>query len=96
MRALGPSLPVAGALLNPTLELHDGNGSMIAADDDWRDNQQFAIQATGIPPKEDAEAAIVSTLAPGNYTVVVRVPTERIDSVSSLMSTPVRRIVSMT
>ena len=72
MRALGPSLPVNGALLDPTLELHDSNGNIIASNDNWRENQQFAIQATGIPPTEDAEAAIVSTLPPGSYTVIVR------------------------
>lgn len=72
MRALGPSLPVTGALLDPTLELHDHNGNIIASNDNWRDNQQFAIKATGIPPTEDAEAAIVSTLAPGSYTAIVR------------------------
>ncbi len=27
VRAIGPSLPVSGKLEDPTLELHDGNGS---------------------------------------------------------------------
>lgn len=37
VRAIGPSLPLAGALADPTLELHDGNGSLIASDDNWKD-----------------------------------------------------------
>lgn len=72
MRALGPSLPVSGTLTDPTLELHDGNGMVIASNGDWRSDQEFAIQATGLPPTRDAESAIVSTLAPGSYTAIVR------------------------
>ena len=30
IRAIGPSLPLAGTLADPTLELHDGNGATIA------------------------------------------------------------------
>ncbi|PYJ09697.1 MAG: hypothetical protein DMF06_09035 [Verrucomicrobia bacterium] len=72
LRALGPSLPVAGALGNPTLELHDGNGALIAFNDNWRTDQQAEIIATGIPPSNDLEAAIVRNLPPGNYTAIVR------------------------
>lgn len=71
VRALGPSLPVPGALADPVLELHDSNGTLFASNDDWRDTQQFEIQATTIPPTKDAESAIVSTLAPGAYTAIV-------------------------
>ena len=78
VRAIGPSLesggnPVAGRLENPTLELHDGQGALIAQNDNWRESDQVAaIEATGIPPSDDREAAIVRQLAPGNYTAVVR------------------------
>lgn len=72
IRALGPSLPLSGALANPTLELHNGNGMVIASNDDWRTDQPFAISATGLQPTNDAEAAIVSTLPPGSYTAIVR------------------------
>jgi hypothetical protein len=74
-RAIGPSLAaanVAGALPDTVLELHDGNGALLNANDDWRDSQQLEIQGTGIPPSNSAESAIVANLAPGNYTVVVR------------------------
>jgi CSLREA domain-containing protein len=71
-RAIGPSLPVGGALADPTLELHNGNGDVIAFDDNWKDSQQAEIEATTIPPTNDLESAIVATLTPGNYTAIVR------------------------
>ncbi len=72
VRAIGPSLPLSGALADPTLELHDGNGMVIGSNDNWRDTQQSEIQATGIPPMNDFESALLKTLAPGAYTVIVR------------------------
>jgi hypothetical protein len=73
-RALGPSLGAFGVLNplpDPILELHDANGTLIAANNNWRSTQQQEIQAT-IPPTNNLEAAIVSTLAPGAYTALVR------------------------
>jgi hypothetical protein len=77
VRALGPSVPVAGALGDPTLELHDGSGTTIATNDNWKTrsdgvSQQAEIEATTIPPTNDLESAIVQTLPPGNYTAIVR------------------------
>ena len=72
VRAIGPSLPVPGALIDPTLELHDGNGALIASNDNWRSDQEAEIIATGIPPTNDLESAIVRNLMPGNYTAIVR------------------------
>jgi len=72
VRAIGPSLPVPGVLADPTLELHDGNGALIVANDNWRDTQEAEIIATGIPPTNDLESAIVQNLSPGNYTAIVR------------------------
>jgi predicted outer membrane repeat protein len=71
VRAIGPSLSIPGALPNPTLELHDGNGGLIAANDDWRSDQEAEIVATTIPPSNDLESAIVRILAPGDYTAIV-------------------------
>jgi len=62
---------VSGALQDPTLQLSGEKGS-VAFNDNWQQNQEAAIKATGIPPSRAAEAAIVRTLAPGNYTAVVR------------------------
>ena len=72
VRAIGPSLPVQGALADPTLELRDGNGALIVANDNWRSDQQAEIIATTIPPSNDLESAIVRKLVPGNYTAIVR------------------------
>jgi hypothetical protein len=72
VRAIGPSLPVPGALSDPTLELRDGNGALLAANDNWRSDQEAEIIATTIPPTNDLESAIVRNLAPGNYTAIVR------------------------
>lgn len=72
VRAIGPSLSVPGALGDPTLELHDGNGALLVANDNWRTDQQAEIIATTIPPSNDLESAIVRDLVPGNYTAIVR------------------------
>jgi hypothetical protein len=74
VRAIGPSLSalgVPGALQDPFLELHDGNGALVASNNDWRDTQQAAIEATGIPPGNIKESAILSVLSPGSYTAIV-------------------------
>jgi hypothetical protein len=71
VRALGPSLPISGALANPYLELHDSTGAVIASNDNWRSTQEAAIIATGIPPSNDNESAIVMTLEPAAYTAIV-------------------------
>jgi len=75
VRGIGPSLTafgVPGALQNPTLELHDGSGNTLVANDDWKESQQTEIEATGLAPSDDHESAILSTLAPGAYTAIVR------------------------
>jgi hypothetical protein len=80
VRAIGPSLSasgIQGALLDPSLELHDPNGAVIASNDNWKlrpsgSSQQGEIEATSIPPSNDLESALVQTLGPGNYTALVR------------------------
>jgi hypothetical protein len=77
VRALGPSIPVADALANPTVELRDENGTAIVFNDDWKTRadgttQQAEIEATGIPPSTDFESAFVRNLLPGSYTAIVR------------------------
>jgi plastocyanin len=73
VRGIGPSLPFAGALADPVLELNS-SGGLIASNDNWRSDQEAAIIATTIPPSNDLESAIVATL-PANssaYTAIVR------------------------
>ena len=76
LRAIGPSLArqgVANSLDNPTLRLHDGDGTLLRANDNWQDNADEAAEtaASGLPPEDARESAMVVTLSPGLYTAVV-------------------------
>ncbi|MGI8955441.1 MAG: PQQ-dependent sugar dehydrogenase [Chthoniobacterales bacterium] len=74
VRAIGPSLAnsgVLGALPDPTLQLFDSTGVVIAQNDNWKDTQEGDIEGTGIPPTDDLESAILATLPPSSYTAVV-------------------------
>jgi len=84
VRAIGPELTpygVPNALGNPTLELHDGTGALIASNDNWQTtiiggiitaDQVTAIQNSGHAPSQPSESAIIATRSPGNYTAIVR------------------------
>jgi hypothetical protein len=75
LRAIGPSLTGSGVpnvLADPVLELHGPGAFVTITNDNWRDTQEAAILATGIPPTNDLESAIDATLAPGNYTAIVK------------------------
>jgi hypothetical protein len=74
VRALGPSLPVTGALANPTLELYSGT-TLLATNDNWVDSpDKQSIQDSGLAPKDNLESAIIGTLPANNstYTAIVR------------------------
>ena len=75
-RGIGPSLAAAGvpnALADPTLELRDNNGTLLIANNDWRDNaaQAAIITAAGLAPSNNLESAIAATLPPGLYTALL-------------------------
>lgn len=72
VRAIGPSLPVPGPLADPTLELRDANGGLLAANDDWRSAQEQEIIAAKLAPASDLESAILRTLPAASYTAIVR------------------------
>ena len=84
IRAIGPELTqygVPNVLVNPTLELHDGTGALIASNDNWvhtiiggiiTSNQFRDIMNSGYAPGDGRESAIIANLAPGNYTAIVR------------------------
>jgi hypothetical protein len=77
LRAIGPSLTQFGVpdvLADPVLELHGPGAFVTITNDNWRDDpvQEAAILATGIPPTNNFESAIDATLAPGNYTAIVK------------------------
>ncbi len=67
---------MAGALADPTLELYDSKGGLIASNDNWRDRQQAAFAEGGryhaFQPTNDLESAIAVTLQPGAYTTIIR------------------------
>ncbi|MEY2500504.1 MAG: hypothetical protein QOI07_838 [Verrucomicrobiota bacterium] len=78
VRAMGPSLPgVTGALADPTLELHNGNGDKIAANDNWAvddstgRSQTAEIYSTTLAPNNQFESALLIILPAGNYTAIV-------------------------
>ena len=74
IRGMGPSLSnsgVPGAISDPILRLFGSTGTPIAVNDNWQDTQRTEIEATGIPPQDLRESAIVATLAPGAYTATV-------------------------
>jgi hypothetical protein len=75
VRGIGPSLTgfgIPNALADPLLELHGPDAFSTITNNNWRQTQETEIQATGIPPTDDLEAAIVATLVPGAYTAVMR------------------------
>jgi len=84
IRAIGPELTqygVPNAMADPTLELHDGTGALIASNDNWQttiiggiitQDQVQDIQNSGLAPGDGRESAIIADLPPGNYTAIVR------------------------
>jgi N-acetylneuraminic acid mutarotase len=73
LRAIGPSVPLAGTLANPTLELYNGAGQLVATNDNWGDapNKQEIIDSS-LAPTNPLESAILTTVAPGSHTAIVR------------------------
>jgi hypothetical protein len=74
IRGMGPSMAssgIPGAINDPLLRLFGATGSPIAVNDNWQDTQRAEIEATGIPPQDLRESAIIATLAPGAYTATV-------------------------
>jgi hypothetical protein len=86
VRAIGPELGgppynIFGALANPTLELHNSTGALIASNDNWRqtiiggiimNNQVRDIMNSGYAPGDPSESAIIADLPAGSYTAIVR------------------------
>jgi hypothetical protein len=77
VRAIGPSLSalgVSGALADPVLEIHDGNGQLISQNDDWFSGPDAAfIQARSLAPGDSREsAALLQNPLQGNYTAILK------------------------
>lgn len=76
IRGMGPSTGLPGAIVDPTLELHDSSGT-IATNDNWQSaaNKQDIIDL-GLAPNSPTESVIMTTV-PSNtngvaYTAVMR------------------------
>ena len=84
IRAIGPELSQYGVpnpMADPTLELHDGTGALIASNDNWQttiiggiitQDQVQDIINSGHAPGDPSESAIIADLPAGNYTAIVR------------------------
>ena len=73
VRAIGPSMQSAGidgVLKDPYLQLVDSSGAVIASNDSWNVPGE-EVEAYGLAPKNAKEAALVTTLSPGNYSAIV-------------------------
>lgn len=76
VRGIGPSLAQVGlspVLTDPTLELHDGNGALLIANDNWLDDAGSASQLTalGLAPTEPNESGLIISLPPGTFTAIL-------------------------
>ena len=86
IRAIGselgaPPFNVPSALADPSLELHNGAGALIAFNDNWQtttiggiitSDQVQQILNSGRAPTDPRESAIIASLPAGNYTAIVR------------------------
>ncbi|HKP92753.1 MAG TPA: hypothetical protein VJS88_02560, partial [Chthoniobacterales bacterium] len=72
LRGIGPSIPLPDTLPNPFLQLYGPNGGLRQLNDNWRDNQQSQIIATGLPPSNDLESAMVVSVEPNAFTTVIQ------------------------
>jgi hypothetical protein len=76
VRGLGPSLTnfgVTNVLPDPTLAMHNANGTVMIANDNWIDDPVSAAQllVNGLTPSNASESGIFVSLPPGQYTVIL-------------------------
>lgn len=76
VRGIGPSLAQFGLnplLADPTLELYDGNGTLLISNNDWQDNpaQAALLIDFGLAPQNARESAVVMSLPPGAFTAIL-------------------------
>ena len=76
VRGRGPSLAQFGlthVLADPTLEVHNGNGSIMVSNDDWESDPVSAAQLTanGLALTDPKESGIFVTLPAGAYTAIL-------------------------
>jgi hypothetical protein len=74
LRGMGPSLAafgLGGLLLDPFLELHGPDSSLITSNDNWTDTQRSQIEGTVFQPSDNRESVILATVAPATYTAIL-------------------------
>ena len=77
VRGLGPSLTNSGlsnVLADPTLELHNANGTIMISNDDWQSDavSAAALTANGLALPNPKESGIFTSLAPpGQFTAIL-------------------------
>jgi hypothetical protein len=75
VRGIGPSLAQFGlspVLADPTLELHDGNGALLVANDNWGDASWAPeLIQLGLAPPDTVDPAIYMSLPPGAFTAIL-------------------------
>jgi hypothetical protein len=76
VRGIGPSLAAVGlngVLADPMIELHDQSGAIVAQNDNWQNSDlRVDVIGTGLAPSDPKESALIATLDPGSYTVVLQ------------------------
>jgi hypothetical protein len=73
VRGMGPSLPVPGALADPTIEVHGPAGQLLGSNDNWKDAAtRRQISESGLAPTNDLESALWGVINPGAYTVILK------------------------
>jgi hypothetical protein len=77
IRGVGPSLAsffgASNVLADPTLEMHNANGTIMLSNDNWQDDKASAdlLTANGLALKDAKEAGVFTSLPPGAYTVIL-------------------------
>ena len=76
VRAIGPSLASFGlnnVMADPTLELHNANGTIMVSNDDWQSDpvSAAALTANGLALPDPKESGIFTLAPPGQFTAVV-------------------------
>lgn len=71
-RGIGPSLPFEHALADPNIQLFNGEGALLASNDNWKDAESSAEIGQTLPPRKQLESALYRMLDPGAYTLLLR------------------------
>jgi len=72
VRGIGPSLSIEGRLEDPTIEVYDDHGALLASNDNWEDAATVTDIQRTLPPANPLESALWGIINPQSYTVVLR------------------------